>query len=71
MDRYNRFLEIMARPFVTENDLIAAGIEDEKISEVLKYAHKLRLAGVEKDNALRQCIPYARKVLKGADESEA
>lgn len=63
MMRLERFNEIMARPCVTEKDLINAGIA-ERLDEVLKYAEKLRFAGFDKDNTLRQCIPYARKVLK-------
>lgn len=63
MMRLERFNEIMARPYVTEKDLINAGIT-ERLDEVLEYANKLRLAGFDKDNTLRQCIPYARKVLK-------
>ena len=63
MMRLRKFNEIMAKPYVTENDLINAGIT-ERLDEVLEYAHKLRLAGFDKDNTLRQCIPYARKVLK-------
>ena len=43
-------------------DLIAAGISpSERFSEYLEYAHKLRLAGVEKENALRQTLALARK----------
>ncbi len=63
MMRFEKFNEIMSRPYVTENDLISVGIT-ERLDEVLEYAHKLRLAGFDKDNTLRQCIPYARKVLK-------
>lgn len=63
MMRLERFNEIMARPCVTEKDLINAGIT-ERLDEVLEYAEKLRFAGFDKDNTLRQCIPYARKVLK-------
>lgn len=61
--RLKRFNEIMARPYVTEKDLINVGIT-ERLDEVLEYAEKLRFAGFDKDNTLRQCIPYARKVLK-------
>lgn len=63
MMRFERFNEIMSRPYVTEKDLIGAGIT-ERLDEVLEYAHKLRLAGFDKENTLRQCISYARKVLK-------
>ncbi len=65
MQRYQTFLEIMSRPFVTERDLTDSGIgQGENLQEILSYSHKLRLAGVEKDNALRQSIAYARSVLK-------
>ena len=43
-------------------DLIEAGLEPgEYYSELLAYAHKLRLAGIEKDAALKQVLAYARK----------
>lgn len=65
MQRYYAFLEIMSHPYVTERDLTDADIaQDEKLPKILEYSHKLRLAGVEKDNALRQSIAYARSVLK-------
>ena len=52
----------MSRPFVTGKDLIDAGITpNEKFSDYLAYAHKLRLAGVEKESALKQILAYARK----------
>ena len=52
----------MAKPYVQGRDLIEAGIEpSEKFGEYLEYAHKLRLAGVDKDAALKQTLAYARK----------
>ena len=43
-------------------DLIAAGISpSERFSGYLEYAHKLRLAGVEKESALRQTLALAEK----------
>ena len=52
----------MARPHVTGADLIAAGMEPgEALGEALRYAHKLRLAGVEKASALKQTLAFARK----------
>ena len=43
-------------------DLIEAGLEPgEYFSELLEYAHKLRLADIEKENALKQVLAYARK----------
>lgn len=61
--RFERYNEIMSRPYVTADDLINAGISD-RTDEILQYSHKLRLAGVDKENTLRQSISYARKVLK-------
>lgn len=56
------YREYMARPFVTGADLVAAGIEPGKeFSELLAYAHKLRLAGVEKKAALKQTLGMAKK----------
>ncbi len=53
------FQEMMARPFVMGRDLIEAGLKPDKhFSELLAYAHKLRLAGVSKEDALRQTLQY-------------
>lgn len=61
-ERLAIFREYMNRPYVTGQDLIAAGVSpSERFSEYLEYAHKLRLAGVEKENALRQTLAFARK----------
>ena len=39
-----------------------AGLEPgPEFSELLEYAHKLRLAGIDKDNALKQTLAYGRK----------
>ena len=65
MQRYEQFTAIMARPYVMGKDLIAAGLQPGvQFSEILSYAHKLRLAGIEKENALRQSLAYARKMRK-------
>lgn len=62
-ERLERYREIMARPHVTGKDLIEAGlVPDESFSDILAYAHKLRLAGVEKESALKQTLAYARKM---------
>ncbi len=61
-ERLDRYREIMARPFVMGKDLIAAGLKPGPyFSDVLAYAHKLRLAGVEKESAMKQTLGYARK----------
>ena len=54
------FEEIMSRPYVMGRDLITAGLKPaEDFTEILAYAHKLRLAGIEKESALRQVLSYA------------
>ncbi len=51
------FNEYMSRPYVTGQDLIEAGIKPGKeFTELLSYAHKLRLAGLNKKNALSQIL---------------
>ena len=52
----------MAKPYVTGRDLSEAGLEPgEYFADILAYAHKLRLAGIEKESALKQTLSYARK----------
>jgi tRNA nucleotidyltransferase (CCA-adding enzyme) len=64
-ERFAIFNEYMARPYVKGSDLIAAGItQGADFSEMLDYAHKLRLAGIEKESALRQTLAYAGKLRK-------
>ena len=65
-ERLAIFQEYMSRPYVMGRDLIAAGLAPGPyFTEVLEYAHKLRLAGVEKEQALKQCLAHARKLTKG------
>lgn len=62
-ERLETFREYMQRPFVSGKELIEAGLEPGKnFSEILSYAHKLRLAGVPKDSAMKQTLAYARKL---------
>ena len=62
-ERLAIYREYMARPHITGKDLINAGLSPgEQFSDLLSYAHKLRLAGVEKENALKQTLAYARKL---------
>lgn len=61
-ERLATYREYMARPFVMGQDLIDAGLKpDKRFSEYLEYAHKLRLAGVEKESALKQTLSLAKK----------
>lgn len=67
-DRLGQYQEIMSKPYVSGDDLIEAGIKPgEGFSEILEYAHKLRLAGVNKQDSLAQTLAYAKKVLKYVD----
>lgn len=64
-DRLDLYRDMMARPYVTGKDLINRGImPGDDFGTILEYAHKLRLAGVSKDDALKQTISYARKLRK-------
>jgi tRNA nucleotidyltransferase (CCA-adding enzyme) len=64
-ERLELYRELMARPYVTGQDLIAAGLTPAAdFSQILQYAHKLRLSGVDKENALRQTLGHARSLRK-------
>ena len=61
-ERLEIYNDIMSKPFIQGRDLIEAGLEpNEKFSDYLDYAHKLRLAGVDKEAVLKQTLAYARK----------
>ena len=64
-ERLELFRKQMAQPYVMGRDLIEAGLKPgTEFTEILAYAHKLRLAGVPKENALKQTLSYARKQTK-------
>ena len=53
--RFERFREMMARPHVTGADLIARGVQPgEEMGRMLEQAHRWRLAGMKKEEVLRQ-----------------
>lgn len=63
--RLVHYRSCMAAPCVTGKDILAAGYPPgEDFREILAYAHKLRLAGIPKDNALKQTLAYARTLQK-------
>ena len=65
-ERLALYRELMARPYVMGRDLVEAGLTPgADFTQILEYAHKLRLAGVEKANALTQTLGYARTLRKG------
>ena len=58
------FEERMAKDHVKGADLIKAGFKPGKeFGKALEFAHKLRVSGVEKKEALRQTIAYLRSLL--------
>lgn len=60
--RLSIYEEYMARPFVKGRDLVKAGLlPDANFTLFLDFAHKLRLAGVDKKSALTQTLAFARK----------
>lgn len=62
-DRLTYYFKTLSKSHVTGDDLIEAGIEpDYDFKEILAYAHKLRLANVEKEDALKQTIAYTNKL---------
>lgn len=65
LERLEIYNKTMEKPYVTGRDLIDAGlIPNENFKEILSYAHKLRLADVDKESALNQTISYAAKLNK-------
>ena len=65
MARLAVYRDLMARPCVMGRDLIEAGLKpNAAFTEILAYAHKLRLAGVPRDSALKQTLAYARPLEK-------
>lgn len=59
------YREYMARPGVRGQDLVDAGLAPGPLfAQALQYAHKLRLAGVDRESALRQTLSYARALEK-------
>lgn len=62
-ERVEAYKETMAKPYVMGRDLISTGLKpSEEFTEILAYAHKLRLAGIEKESALKQTFAYARLI---------
>ena len=69
-ERLQVYEELMKKPFVMGRDLMEAGLKPSPLfSELLDYAHKLRLAGVEKEEALKQTLAYARQKEKKQKKS--
>lgn len=60
------YRELLSRPMVTGSDLKAMGFRPGKeYGEALAYARKLHLAGLPRDEQLRQTAGFLRKLQKG------
>lgn len=60
--RLSVYREYMSRPSVMGRDLIEAGLNpNDRFSDLLALAHKLHLAGIPKEQALKQVLAEARK----------
>ncbi len=63
LERLRKYQETIGEPYVMGRDLIEAGLEPGVyFSELLEYAHKLRLAGVDKETSLKQVLAYERSM---------
>ena len=61
-ERLQVFYDTMEKPYVMGADLVAAGLKPgPNFSEILAFSHKLRLAGVNKEDALRQTLAFVKK----------
>lgn len=61
LERLDIYNEYMARPYVKGTDLIELGFTPGVLfNEALKLAHKLRLAGVRKEEVLKQIISFLK-----------
>jgi len=69
---YALYRERMARPFVMGRDLVEAGVRPgPDMGRALKYAHGLRLAGVEKAAQLQSTLDWLRRGGDGEEASHA
>ena len=69
--RLAAYREYMSRPYVMGRDLLEAGLTPgESFGDYLAYAHKLRLAGVPKESALKQTLAFARKKERSPGKSK-
>jgi tRNA nucleotidyltransferase (CCA-adding enzyme) len=65
VSRYHTYSDYMSRPYVMGRDLVEYGLKPGKyFAEALEFAHKLRLAGVDRESALNQTIKLAKKLSK-------
>ena len=65
------YKERMNQPYVMGRDLIEAGVKPSPLfADALAYAHKLRLAGIPKEEQLLQTLGYLRKAQQKSGDKE-
>ena len=61
-ERLDVYSKMIKKRYVTGDDLIKHGLKpDNNFSKILDYAHLLRMANVEYEDALKQVLAYAKK----------
>ncbi len=62
-DRLSIYEKLMEEPEITGRDLIELKLKPRRLyRETLEYAHSLHLAGVKKEDAIKQVINYFNKL---------
>jgi len=62
IERLSVYREYMSRDYVSGKDLIDAGVKPSAtFKDILAFAHKLRLSGIDKKQALKETISYSKK----------
>ena len=65
------YRERMSQPYVMGRDLIQAGVKPgPMLGEALSYAHKLRLAGIKKEDQLKQVLGTMREKSRKAEQAD-
>ena len=69
--RLEIYRKTMTGPYISGKDLEDAGIAPgEYYSELLDYAHKLRLAGIDRGIALKQVLGESKKIIRKSQNSK-
>lgn len=72
LERLRIYEDTMREPYVMGRDLLSAGLTPgPDFSQLLAHAHKLRLAGVKKEAALKQTLAYAKELKKSEQKNNS
>lgn len=65
LEKLKIYNEVISKPYVTGKDLLENGISESKeMKELLDFATSLRLSDVNKKNALKQVLNFAKQKIK-------